>query len=46
MPLSECIRYHKVGATKNDLASIILQSTKKKLKTLSFLKVFGIPPPC
>ena len=27
--LSECTKYHKVGITENNLASIILQSTKK-----------------
>ena len=43
MHLFEHIRYHKVGVTKNNLVSIILQSTKNS-KTFSFLNVLETPP--
>ena len=46
-PLPEQVRYHKVGVTKNNLAPIILQSTKKLkvFKKFQNSKVLGTPPP-
>ena len=40
--LSQCIRYHRVGLTKNNLASVMLQL--KKIIKNRFLNVLGNPP--
>ena len=45
LDLSEDIRYHRAEDTKNNLAAIILQSTKNS-KKFSLLSISAISSPC